>query len=224
MLKSKWLMLVFLLLFGGCDHQELNFVICFDQIEGLTKGGRVVFEQNHIGDVTEIVYSDDGYYDVTVVIKKEFSPAVTEYSQFFIIDDSRQAGKKAVEMIQVRKGGKMLQDGARVKGSNKTEVFFDQMRQRFQQGIERFGEEFEQFSEKLREEADKLDFKELEQEFDQLLEEMKRSSEAAREKMEKEILPKLKEELEALKKRLEELREDEKVKSVDNQIRKIEAI
>lgn len=224
MVKSKILMCVFLLLFGGCIQQDLTIIIRFDQIEGLTKGGRVIFEQNHIGDVKEVLYSDEGHYDVTVVIKKEFAPAVTEYSEFFINDDPQQDGKKAVEMIRVQEGGKMLEDGARVEGTTKTSVYYDQMRRHFEKGIDRFTKEFEEFAEKLQKEADKLDFKELEQEFDSLLEEMKRSSEAAREKMEKDIIPKLKKELEELRKRLEKFREDENVKSPGNQVEKSERI
>lgn len=194
----------------GCVDGDLTVTIRYDRIHGLAKGCRVLFEGQPIGDVDAITYSEDGLFDVTVVIPKEYASSVTEHSRFFITDDPAQEGRKALEMIHLQDGGKKMESGARITGTTRTEFFFGQMRRRFEKGLDQFTEEVDELTDKILKETGKPEFKELQKEFERLLEDMSRSGEAAREKIEKELLPELKEELDALKKKLEKLHEDEK--------------
>jgi hypothetical protein len=209
MAKRQMLGWIFLMLLTGCGTNDPTINIRYDHIHGLTKGSRVIFEGNHIGDVDHIVYVEKGYFDVTVVFLEEYASSVTEHSRFFITDDPEREKQKAVEMIYLQEGGRPLESGAEVTGTTKTTAFLDQMRGRFEKGMEHFSDGMDELSKKILKETETPEFKELQHEFGQLLEEMKRSGETAREKIEKELLPGLKKELEVLRKQLEDLRQKE---------------
>jgi len=117
--KKIVMLLMLLLVFWGCEEKVLNFRIKYDQTHGLEAADRVIFQQNHIGQVAGIFYGEDGYYLVDVAIRKAFANAATEDSMFFITEDPKNKGKKAIEIIQARKGGVPLEDGAIVEGSGK---------------------------------------------------------------------------------------------------------
>lgn len=224
MIKKILILLMFSLVFLGCRQSTLNLQIRYDQIQGLKKGDRVIFEQNHIGTVTDVSYSADAYYMVDVSIKNDFANAATEHSVFFITTDPENKNKKAVEMIQLRKGGSPLQDGAIVSGSTKSSAIFHQMWSDLEKKIEVFKKDFEQFLEDLRAIPETEKFKTLEKELDRLAEEMKRSSEAVQEKIRKELLPKLREELEKLREKLQESGREDDLKPLETKMEEIRRI
>ena len=125
--KRIWLILLLPLILAGCKPGGLHLNIRYDQIHGLIKGDRLIFQQNHIGKVTNITYTDKRDYTVAVIIQKDFAGAVTKYSRFYITDDPQREGHKAVEMIRVREGGAPLKDHATLEGSTKTSAFFEQI-------------------------------------------------------------------------------------------------
>lgn len=215
---------MFSLLLLGCRQSSLNFKIRYDQIQGLKKGDRVIFEQNDIGIVTDVSYSVDAYYMVDVSIKKDFANAATEHSVFFITTDPQNKNKKAVEMIQLRKGGSPLQEGVIVFGSTKSSAIFNQMWGDLEKKIEVFKNDFDQFLENLREIPESEKFKTLEKELDRLAEDMKRSSEAVQEKIRKDLLPKLRDELEKLREKLQESGREDELKPLETKVEKIRGI
>jgi paraquat-inducible protein B len=186
----------------------------------LKEGDRVLFEQNHIGEVTGIFYSADGYYVVGVAIDRAFANAVTEHSKFFVIKDPLSGEKRAIEMVQTRKGGSPLQDGATVQGSIKSSGIFSQKGEDFEKGLESFKEQFERFFEDLRSVPESEELRELEKELERLAEEMKRSSKAVREKIQKELLPRLKEEIEKLREQLQKFGREDELEPLETQMEK----
>jgi hypothetical protein len=213
--------LMFALVFLGCKQSALHITIRYDQIQGLKEGDRVIFEQNHIGEVTGVFYSEDGYYVVDLTIERHFANAATEHSKFFIIADPQNKGEKAIEMIQTRRGGAPLQDGATVQGSSKSSAVFSQMRANFEKGLGNLKGEFERFFEDLRSVPETEEFKKLEKELERLAEEMKRSSKSVREKIQKEVLPRLKEEIEKLREQLRKFGRQEELEPLETQMEKI---
>lgn len=193
----------------GCQNKELNIHITFDQIHGLKGDDQVIFDQNHIGRVTEVRYEESGSYIVHVEIKREFAKAVTEHAKFFIVTDPADKTKKSIEMIQVTKGGKPLKDGTTVSGSSKHSALFDQKWDSFEKGLEDLKKQFQEFSGQFRNIPESETYKELEKELRLLSEEIKQAGEAARKKIDEEVLPLLKEELEKLRERLLRLKEKE---------------
>ncbi len=217
------LLILFVALFA-CKENLLNVKIKFDQIYGLQKGDRVIFQQNHIGNVTEVFYSKEGYYTIGIVINKDFVDAATEHSRFFIISDPRDTDKMAVEITQARKDGSPLKNNSVVEGSSKTSAFVDQILNELLDGFGGLKKQFEHFSEELQSIPESEEFKNLEEELKRLGEEMGRSGEAVREKIQKEVLPQLKEELEELRERLRQFGREDELEPIEIEMRKMTEI
>ena len=209
------------LVFWGCKESPLRIKARYDQIQGLKEDDRVIFEQNHVGQVTGVFYSEHGHYVVDFAIERRFANAATEHAEFFIIGDPQNEGQKAIEMIQTRRGGSPLQDGATVQGSTKSSAVFGQMREDFEKGLDGFKEQFEQFFEDLRSVPENEEVKKLEKELERLAETMKRSSKSVQEKIQKELLPRLKEEIGKLRERLRKFGREEELEPLDTQMEKI---
>lgn len=223
MFKKILVSVMLSLLFLGCER-DLDINIRYDQIEGLKKGDRVIFEKNDIGIVKEVTYRAEGDYIVEVTIRKDFINSATEHSRFFIVADPQNQGNKAVEMGHAQKGGTPLQDGTMVEGSSKSSVFLDQIRNTLDKGIEGVKKQVDKFLEGLSSVPDSEDLKELEKEMNQLAEEMRRSGESVRERLQKEVLPQLSQELEALRKRLRDLGREKELKPLEDKMDEIKKI
>jgi paraquat-inducible protein B len=224
MLKRIFVLLILTFVLLACKENFLNLKIRFHQVQGLNQGNRVIFGQNHIGTVKNLFQSDDDSFIVNIAIKKDFADHATEYSRFFIITDPRHKENKAVEMIQIRNGGKRLQNNETVEGSSENSVFFYQIFGEIGKVIKDFEKQFEQFSKDLKTIPESQEFKKLENELQCLLEEMKRSGQSVQQKIKEEFLPKLKEEMEKLRKRLHELGREDEMKPLEIEMEKIQNI
>ena len=207
--------------FLGCKETGLNLKVRYDQIQGLYEGDRVIFEQNHVGQVAGIFYSEEGYYLVDLVIRKDFANAATKDSKFIITRDPEKEGKKAVEIIQNPRGGAPLTEGETVIGTTKDLPRANERWGDFGKTLDDLKKQLEEFADDLRKIPESDEFKKMEKELGRLLEEMKKSGDATREKIEKEILPRIKREMEKLKERLRRLGREEEVKPLEVQMEKL---
>jgi hypothetical protein len=219
MTKRILVSFMLLLVFCGCKKSVLNFKIKYDKIQGLEEGDRIIFEHNQVGEVTSIFYGKDGNYMVDVAIRKAFANAATEHSRFVITEDPKTLGKKAVEIINSRKGGLPLEDGATVEGSSRT-----QGEEGLEKKFEAMKRGFEALFEELGDLPDSDQFKELERELEGLAEELKRSGKWLREKIEQELLPGLKEEIERLRERLQKFGRQGEAKELETHLERIRQI
>lgn len=219
--KKILLLLLVASVFLGCKETGLNLKVRYDQIQGLNEGDRVIFEQNHVGQVAGIFYSEEGYYLVDVVIRKDFANAATDHSEFIITWDPEKEGKKAIEITQSPKGGTPLTDGATVIGTTRASPRSNQLWGDFGKTLDNLKKQLEEFADDLSKIPESEEFKRLEEELERLLEEMKKSGNAAREKIEKEVLPRIKRELEKLKETLRRLGREEDVKPLEVQMEKL---
>lgn len=214
-------MLLLPLIFAGCTPDSLNLKIRFDQVHGLLKGDRVLFEHNPVGMVTNVTYTDGGDYEVAVVIQKDFAGIATEYSRFYIIDDPNSERHKGIEITQARTGGKPLKNLATIEGSTKASVFLEKMVGGFEKGFEEIEKGFERFVKELSRVPESEAYKNLEGQLKELSEEMKRSGNEAREKIEKQWLPQIEKELKKLKERLRKMGREQELKPLETEFKKI---
>jgi ABC-type transporter Mla subunit MlaD len=98
----------------------------YADILGLKQDDPVYFQDNNIGKVQKVTYTQEGDYLVDVTISPEFKNAVTVDSKFFIDLDPNDQQGKAVTILQEKPGGEALVQGAIVQGSAKT-GFLDEM-------------------------------------------------------------------------------------------------
>jgi preprotein translocase subunit YajC len=224
MIKKILVPLLLVFVFFGCKEDGRDLKIHFDYIQGLKEGDRVVFEKNHVGQVTGVSHSKEGYYVVDVDIKREFENAVTEYSRFFIVADSQNKSREAIEITQTPKGGTLLADGATVKGSEGSSEKYNGMWDEFSKGLEGLKRQFEEFSDDLSRIPESEEFKNLQEELDRLAEEMKKKGQEARKKIEKDVLPRLQREMERLREMLRELGREEENEPLKTQLEDIRTI
>ena len=112
-LKPYFTMLFTVLLLTGCSNFSIK--LSFSDIQGLKKDAPLFFDQNEVGRVTQIAYTDTGNYLVSVDIDKSFQSAFTEHSRFEIIPSPLKEYEKAILMTLAQKGGEKLEKGATVK-------------------------------------------------------------------------------------------------------------
>jgi paraquat-inducible protein B len=214
-----FILTVFLLF--ACDETGLNLKIRFDQIQGLQTDNRVFFETNHVGRVTRVFYAKEGHYMVDLILKEDFANAATEDSWFFIINDPQAAGKKAIEILQLRKGGTPLADGSMVEGSTRSAAAYQKILEDFDKQAGKLGKQLQQFFEDLSKLPESDEVKQLQKDLEELGREVEKAGKATRDKIQNEIVPMLKEELEHLKKRLEKFGREKEVEPLEEQLEKL---
>jgi paraquat-inducible protein B len=224
MWRKTWMLSAIYIFALGCYSEDLHLKIRFDQINGLRGGERVLFEGNDIGQATDVFYGKDGIYLVDVKINNDFKNALTEHSRFFIVKDPSDQGRKAIEVITVKKDGRPLEDAAVVKGATRLSALIEKLEDDMSKTMIDLKQRFKGFSEELKQVPEREDIKNLQKDLDQLLEEMKRSGAEFRDKVQKELAPRLQEEIDRLKERLRELgreKEAEPLQTKMDEMRKI---
>jgi paraquat-inducible protein B len=219
--KFHILFVLTVFLLPACEETGLNLKIRFDQIEGLQSDNRVIFDSNDVGRVTRVFYAKEGHYLVDVIIKEDFANAATEDSRFYIIDDPQAAGQKAVEMLQIRKGGAPLADGSTVEGSTQSTAVYQKMLENFEKQTGKLGKQLQQLFDDLRKLPESDEVKQLQKDLEELGQEMEKAGKAARDKIQNEVVPLIKEELERLKKRLENFGREKEVDPLEKQLEKL---
>ena len=118
-------------------NSNLDFIIKFDSVDGLKKGGRVIYEKQPIGRVDEVVYTEQGIFLVNVSIKKEFADRATK-STLFVIDG--ETGEKFVKLILGDEPGIQLVEGETVKGSSQLEGVTREFKNKLSDSVSSFAE------------------------------------------------------------------------------------
>jgi paraquat-inducible protein B len=224
MLKKIAILVIVSMIGLGCEAENLNLFIRFDHIDGLKSDDGLIFETNRIGKVGEVTYTKKGDYLVELMIYKAYTNAATEHVRFYIISDPQNNGRSAVEMIQIFKGVRLLQNNTVLEGSDKSSVIIERLGKDLEKGMKSFKKEFNEFAEELKKIPDSEAFKKLEDELANLYEKMKQSGKDVREMIQKEILPRLEQELENLKKRLQEKGKEDELKPLEIKMEEIKKI
>jgi hypothetical protein len=196
----------------------------FDQIYKLQEGDRVISGESTVGMVKRLVYEKEGYFKVTLRIDKGFEVELSEYSRFIVTNDPKVTDKRAVKVIQIRRGGKLIENGAFVEGSDKYSVLLEQMAGDVWDGVDSLKKAANDFSEELKDLSENEKVQVLKKELQQLAEAMKKGTKATRDKIQKQILPPLKKEMEKLREQLRNLGREDEMVPLDDEIKKIRRI
>jgi paraquat-inducible protein B len=224
MLKKLLVLMIVSIIGLGCEAENLNLFIRFDHIDGLKSNNGVIFETNRIGRVDKVTYTKEGDYLVEVMIYNAYMNAATEHARFFIVSDPQNSEQSVVEMTQILKGGKPLQNNSVLEGSSNFSAIIERLGKDLTKGMESFRKAFNDFSEELQKIPDNQAVKKLEDELSNLYDQMKQSGKEAREMIQKEILPRLEQELENLKKRFQEKGREDELKPLEIKMEEIKKI
>ncbi len=220
-LISVGLILVWVL---ACRSGDISVNVIYDNVAGVTVEDVVIFEQNVVGGVEFIQYNTDGTYTVKLTINKGFSNAVTEFSEFQVVDNPKQKGRKAIEIRITRQGGRLLTDGDTVRGKASSDTMMNSLQKELEAGLGFIIEQIERFRQDARKIPQSDAYKELKRSMEALAGEIRRSEEEARERIKREWMPKLERQLEALRKHLRQLGREKELAPIEERIERIRRI
>ncbi|MFO7986798.1 MAG: hypothetical protein R6U38_13130 [Desulfatiglandaceae bacterium] len=207
MKTTMGVMAVLLLLSTGAWrflNPDLDLTVRFDRINGLQAGDRVLFEENHIGEVETIMYETDGSYAVEISIKSNFVNAATTLSEFYIVSDPQNRNSRAIEIVQTEPGGSVLEEGAVVEGSSRRSLLLRDLTKDIDKGLNYLKGEFEDLRKDIEDIPESDEYRELKRELEEAVKQLERGARESKEKIKQELLPLLIRELEELKEKIEE--------------------
>ncbi len=205
----------------GCIETSHNFMILFNDIEGLRKNDQVFFDQTSIGVVTDVEYTDSGNYMVKVAVENQYSSWPKDSSTFYIDSNPENESQKAVRIVQIEDDGNIIEKDAIVEGQIKYAAIYGQIANKFRKNVRVMESEINKFFKGLQNLTEDEQIKHLERQLDKILDEIENLSAQMKHKLETEILPRIKEQIEELRRRLEESGKEEKLKYVDQKIETI---
>lgn len=221
---STLIILVCLAIFAGISAGYFHLTVRFDQIDGLVERDRVFFEKEAVGFVETITYTDKGQFQVNVAIDEKTGRLLTTRTRIIVTDDNEITGKKAITIIQIRKGGRPLTDGAIVDGSDRYTVYFEDMKYDLEEGLALLMKELDNFSKDLQSLPENQRFQALKEELKRIADLLKTTSEETKEMIHKEVLPLLQQEMEKLREYLRKDGREEEMAPLDKEMKKITLI
>ena len=119
----------------GCIGTTHNFMIRFNDTEGLRENDQVFFDKTPIGVVTDVEYTDTGNYLVKVAVGDQFSSLPKDSSTFYIDSNPETEGQKAVRIIQIKDGGNIIEKNTIVEGQSKYSAIYGQIANNFRKNF-----------------------------------------------------------------------------------------
>lgn len=221
--KRSILGLLFLGLMA-CKTGSVHINVTYERLHGLQLADRVLFQENVAGSVNNIQYAAGGTYTLELKIVNGFTNAVTEYSQFHIIDDPNRDGHKAVEIRLTQSGGKLLANGATVPGMAPPEMLTDRLRKDLEAGFDFIISQIEKFNRDVQKIPDSEAYQELKKSMEALADDIRRAEKEAREKVKKEWLPRIERQLDELRKQLQQLGREKELSPLEERVERIRRI
>lgn len=223
MIKNIFFLTITALVLIGCIGITHNFMIRFDDIQGLRENDRVFFDKTPIGVVTDVEYTDTGNYLVKVAVGDQFSSLPKDSSTFYIDSNPETEDRKAIRIIQIKDGGNIIEKNTIVEGQSKYSAIYGQIANNFRKNIHAMESEINEFVKGLQDLSESEQIKQIERQLDKILAEIENLSAEMKHKLETDILPHIKEYIEELRRRLKQIGKEEELKYVDQKIETISA-
>ncbi len=243
------MILLVLLMTGGCFKNDLEFQVRFEQNPGLAAKDSVIFQGNAIGVVEKVTYTKKGDYLIDVSVNSEFKNAATVDSKFYIAKDSKNPQKSNLVIEQTKPGGAVLDKGIVIQGSEqrsfldkfisdfttdlKTAIQHikqeidknsDQVHTGIANTIKSISNYFEKFKSDISKIPEREDVKNLGRKLEQLHKEMVETEVSVRTKIQTEIIPQIEKELESLKNQLAPSGREEEVAPLEQELKEIKQV
>ena len=208
----------------GCQPKDLNLVVRWDTISGLQSGDRVLLDANTVGTVTDVFYTTQGDYRVSISIRRAFANAATTEAQFHIVANPTQEGHMAINIVPNDKGGEVLKDGSLVEGVQSPSWSLETFKKDLNRIWDQIKRELKQMREDLQRMPEADRFQKLREALQRLYRDLEQSGREAQERFKAEILPLLREEVERLREYLRQLGREQEIEPLETIVRDIEAL
>ncbi|WP_141215511.1 hypothetical protein [Hahella sp. CCB-MM4] len=215
---SKLLFLPIAFILVACQTGGLAFQIEYQDVEGLRKGAPLTHEEETIGTVKNIEYTDQGTFLVGVEMADQYRHLANQSAFFYISEDS--SSNKIVELVDNDEPGAhpMIEEGQVIKGSNRITGMSQKFQNQFNSAVESLSNSIQSSWKNWKEETLEQQMAYLEEELNQLKEQAGDLSEKMRKDYETRILPELNKQIDALKKQLEELGRENELDGIEKKM------
>lgn len=224
MLRKLVIIGLVLLATQACRSNAMHVNVRYDALSGLASNDRVLFEHNVAGRVAAIHFDQQKGYTVRLEVEQGFSNALTEYSDFYVVDDPLHEGHKAVEIQLRQRDGKPLPDEASVTGVSQSQDLAEQLQQDLQTGFDFLKKQIDQFGRDIQKAPESEAYQRLKKSLNELGDEIRRAEKETRQKLKEQWLPQIERELDALKERLRRLGREKEARPLQDQVERIRNI
>lgn len=208
----------------ACRSNAIWINVTFDQLSGLAREDRVLFEGNQIGSVQAVQYNPDRSYTVQVQIDKGFANAVTQYSRFRIIQDPGRSSREALEIVLTQQGGTPLESGTTVVGAPAEDDLLSQIQKDLESGFEFLKEQIKNIERDVQQYPESEEFKNLKKSIEDLGAEIQQKEKEAQEKIKREWLPRIERELDELREKLKRFGREKEMEPLEKEVDRIRRI
>lgn len=219
---GKWCITLVVLILAGCIESGVHFTIRYTTVDGLKKNAPLMHDDQIIGEVNEIIYTDEGDFEVRVTIEKSHHSLATDSTLFVIADDPKNQDERIIKLITSGEPGTLIQDDQVVQGSTTLAGVTKELQSQIGETLESFASSIDRSLSEWNDETVEPQIDQLEKELNQLLEDAKTLGENAKAQIKNEVLPAIKQHIEQLKQRMEELEQDDD--STDELDRKLDEL
>jgi hypothetical protein len=224
-MTRKFMMIIWVAaLLIACRSNTIDIHVTFENLSGLQKNDPVLFQGNRAGYVKNIQFNSDGSYTVLIEIEEEFSNAVTEYSQFSLIDDPTDGGHQGIQIGLKRGGGTPLANGATAAGMAPVKDPATRLQKDIETGIELFKERMDQINREIKGFPQSREYQAFKKSLEDLASEIGKKEAHTREKIKRQWLPKIQRELDELKKRLKSMGREDELAPLEREVERIRRI
>ena len=224
MIRKAMALALVVLFITACRNEGLVINVNFEQLSGIEKGDRVLFEGNTAGRVEQVQFNTDGSFTVRLFIEKGFANAVTEYSRFQIVGDPDKEGRKSIRIELAQLGGTQLADGASVTGLPPDKDLGTLLQEELEAGFGILKEQIDKFGRDVKAFSESQQYRDLKKSLKDMADEMEHMEERARDEVKKEWLPKIQRELDELREYLRQLGREEELAPLEKEVERIRRI
>ena len=209
---------------AACRTNAIQVNVTYAHLTGLAEADRVLFEGNAAGTVDKITYLSNGTYVIVLQIDKGFANALTNESEFYVIDDVARQGHKAVAIRLQRTGGTPLADGSTVAGATPEKHLGLLLHKELSDRIDFMIKQIDRFKHDLKNIPQSEAYRKLQKTMQELTTEILRSEKAARQRIKRDWLPKLEKELDKLRQHLRQFNQENELQPLEEEVERIRRI
>jgi uncharacterized protein YukE len=210
------------LLVAGCFEQDLEFKIRYQTVDGLKKGASLIHDNQVIGTVNDVIYTDKGDFEVQVTVTEPHVGLATDSTLFFIANAPNGKDERIIRLVEDDILGTPLKAGQTVEGSTALSGIAKDFQNQIDSTLLSLSSSIDRIWSEWQEQTSEEHFARLENELDQLIEEAKTLGDKANSRLKNDIVPKIRQQIDMLKQHLDELGNDQSIDQIEQKMERLD--
>jgi ribosomal protein S13 len=200
----------------------VNFTIRYDAVDGLKNNAPLMHGDQIIGKVNEVIYTEQGNFDVNVTVDESHHSLATDSALFVITDDPKAKGTQIIKLITSDNPGTLIQDDQVIQGSTKLTGIAREVQNQIGESLQSLASSIDQSISTWIDETAEPTVEQLESELDQLLEEAKALGADAKERIESDVVETIKQHIQRLKQQMDGSNQDDTIDQLEKKVDELE--